>query len=176
MNSIISLAEHLNFNEKLPHNHNFYVSALNDKHLNTIDDKTHTIIKQQKKDIFDRLLFAHIEKLEKINKSINYKDFDTVLTKLKNIIFLKQMKKQYFDQLNMLAYNKRNLIIKTWKDLINDDTISPDDVTNTFQKRVDEITNNSDSDSDSDSDDETETDSDSDYDLFKIKKEKKNNN
>ena len=66
----------------------------------------------------------------------------------------------------MLAYNKRNLIIKTWKDLINDDTISPDDVTNTFQKRVDEITNNS----DSDSDDETETDSDSDYDLFKINK------
>jgi hypothetical protein len=33
MNSIISLAEHLNFNERLPHNHNFYVSALNDKHL-----------------------------------------------------------------------------------------------------------------------------------------------
>ena len=142
MNSIISLAEHLNFNEKLPQNHNFYVSALNDKHLNTIDNKTHTIIKQRKKEIFDRLLFAHIEKLEKINKNINYKDFDNVITKLKNIIFLKQGKKEYFDQLNMLAYNKRNLIIKTWEELINDDTISPDDITTTFQERVNEITNN----------------------------------
>jgi len=130
------------------------------------------IIKQgEKKDIFDRLLFAHIEKLEKINKNINYKDFDIVLTKLKNIIFLKQLKKQYFDQLNMLAYNKRNLIIKTWKELINDDTISPDDVANTFQKRVDEISNNSDT--NSDSDDETDTDSEPDYDLFKINKGKK---
>jgi len=130
------------------------------------------IIKQgEKKDIFDRLLFAHIEKLEKINKNINYKDFDIVLTKLKNIIFLKQLKKQYFDQLNMLAYNKRNLIIKTWKELINDDTISPDDVANTFQKRVDEISNNSDT--NSDSDDETDTDSEPDYNLFKINKVKK---
>lgn len=170
MNSIISLAEHLNFNEKLPNNHNFYVSALNDKHLNTIDDKTKTIIKEQKKNIFDRLLFAHIEKLEKINKNINYKDFDTVLTKLKNIIFLKQMRKQYFDQLNMLAYNKRNLIIKTWKELINDDTISADEIANTFQERINEITNN---DTDSDSGDETETDSESDYDLYNINNVKK---
>jgi len=142
MNSIISLAEHLNFNERLPHNHNFYVSALNDKHLNTIDTNTNIVIKQRKKEIFDQILVAHIDKLEKINKNINYKDFDNVLTKLKNFIFLKQGKKEYFSQLNMLAYNKRNLIIKTWEELINDDTISPDDITETFQKRVSEITNN----------------------------------
>ena len=142
MNSIISLAEHLNFNEKLPHNHNFYVSALNDKHLNTIDTNTNIVIKQRKKEIFDQILVAHIDKLEKINKNINYKDFNDVLTKLKNFIFLKQGKKEYFSQLNMLAYNKRNLIIKTWEELINDDSISPDDITDTFQKRVHEITNN----------------------------------
>ena len=40
MNFIISLAEHLNFNERIQQNHNFYVSALNDKHLSTIDNKT----------------------------------------------------------------------------------------------------------------------------------------
>ena len=181
MNSIISLAEHLNFNEKIPWNHNFCVSALNDKHLNTIDNKTHKIIKQRKKEIFDQILVAHIDKLEKINKNINFKDFDNVLTKLKNFIFLKQGKKEYFSQLNMLAYNKRNLIIKTWEELINDDTISPDDITDTFQKRVSEITNSntnsesyseseSDSDNDSDSESDSGSDSESDFDLFRKKK------
>ena len=81
MNSIISLAEHLNFNERLPQNHNFYVSALNDKHLNAIDNNMHTIVKQRMKEIFDKILVAHIDTLEKINTSINYKDFSNVRLK-----------------------------------------------------------------------------------------------
>ena len=166
MNSIISLAEHLNFNERLPHNHNFYVSVLNDKHLNTIDTNTNTVIKQREKELFDQILVAHIDKLEKINKNINYKDFDNVLTKLKNFIFIKQGKKEYFSQLNMLAYNKRNLIIKTWEELINDNTVSPDDITDTFQKRVSEITNNNhisnNNYNDSDNDNVSDSDIDSD--------------
>jgi len=152
MNSIISLAKHLNFNERLPQNHNFYVSALNDKHLNAIDNNTHTIVKQQKKEIFDQILVAHIDKLEKINANIIYKDFNNVLTKLKKFIFLKQGKKEYFNQLNMLAYNKKNLIIKTWDDLVNDHTVSPNDIADKFQQKITEITNTIDSDSDSDSD------------------------
>jgi hypothetical protein len=152
MNSIISLAEHLNFNEKLPQNHNFYVSALNDKHLNAIDNNTHTIVKQQKKEIFDQILVAHIDKLEKINANIIYKDFNNVLTKLKKFIFLKQGKKEYFNQLNMLAYNKKNLIMKTWDELVNDHTVSPNDIADKFQKKITEITNTVDSESDSDSD------------------------
>jgi hypothetical protein len=156
MNSIISLAEHLNFNERLPQNHNFYVSALNDKHLNAIDNNTHTIVKQRKKEIFDQILVAHIDKLEKINTNINYKDFSNVLTKLKNFIFLKQGKKEYFSQLNMLAYNKKNLIMKTWDELVNDDSVSPNDIAETFQKRITEITNTVDSDSDTDSDSDSE--------------------
>ena len=160
MNSIISLAEHLNFNERLPQNHNFYVSALNDKHLNAIDNNTHTIVKQRKKEIFDQILVAHIDKLEKINTNINYKDFSNVLTKLKNFIFLKQGKKEYFSQLNMLAYNKKNLIIKTWDELVNDDSVSPNDIAETFQKRITEITNTVESDLDSDSNSDSDSDSD----------------
>jgi len=48
--------------------------------------KTQSIVKQRKKDIFDQILIAHIDKLEKINKNINYKNFDNVLTKLRNAI------------------------------------------------------------------------------------------
>lgn len=33
----MTIVEYLNFNERLLQNYNFYVSVLNDKHLNTID-------------------------------------------------------------------------------------------------------------------------------------------
>ena len=57
----------------------------------------------------------------------------SILTKLKNFIFLKQGKKEYFSQLNMLAYNKKNLIMKTWDELVNDDSVSPNDIAETFK-------------------------------------------
>jgi hypothetical protein len=36
----------------------------------------------------------------------------------------------------MLAYNKKNLIIKTWDELVNDDSVSHNDSAETFQKRI----------------------------------------
>jgi hypothetical protein len=44
----------------------------------------------------------------------------------------------------MLAYNKKNLIIKTWDELVND-------IADKFQKKIIEITNTVDSDYDCDS-------------------------
>ena len=161
LNSIISLVDHLNFNEKLPQHHNFYVSAINDKHVNTIEIKepnSKSIIKKSKKDLFDEILIAHITKLENINKTIHYKDFDSILNKLKAFILLKQGKKEFFNQINMLAYNKKNMIIKTWEKLIDDSSINPDEVSNKFENEVKQISeqpDNDDSENDySDSDDE----------------------
>jgi predicted 3-demethylubiquinone-9 3-methyltransferase (glyoxalase superfamily) len=73
LNSIVSLVDHLNFNEKIPEHHNFYVSAINDKHVNTIDTKTKNIVKESKKDLFDKILFNHMNKLERAKLKI--KDF-----------------------------------------------------------------------------------------------------
>ena len=140
VNSIISLVDHLNFNERLPQYHNFYVSALNDKHVNTLDKSSNSIIKQSKKDVFDQILFAHVNKLENINNNINYKDFDNAFNKLKAFIFLKKGKKEYFNQLNMLSYNKRHLIVKTWENLINDDSIKPEDMSNALENKIKQIT------------------------------------
>lgn len=147
MNSIISLIEYLNFNERLPQNHNFYVSAINDKHVNTIDSKTNTIIKKSKKDLFDEILFNHMNKLEKISK--DDKQFPQILEKLKSFIYLKQGKKEFINQLNMLSYNKRNIIINTWNKLIEDNNISAEELSNKFIEKIKQITN-LDSDSESD--------------------------
>jgi len=136
LNSIISIVDKLNFNEKLPQNHNFYVSAINDKHVNTIDTKTKNIIKQSKKDLFDKILFNHMNKLENISR--NNSKFTDVFDKLKNFIYLKKGKNAFVNQLNMLSYNKRNIIIKTWNDLL-DDNISADEATEKFESKVNEL-------------------------------------
>ena len=174
LNSIVSLVDHLNFNEKIPEHHNFYVSAINDKHVNAIDHKTNSIIKKSKKDLFDEILFAHMNKLESINKKINYKDFNVIYDKLRAFIFLKRGKKEFFNQLNMLSYNKKNMIIKTWEKLINDSSINPDEVSNKFEDEVIQITEQPD-----DSDDSDYSDSDEDNPKFKkliIKKVKEEKN
>jgi hypothetical protein len=157
LNSIVSLVDRLNFNEDLPQHHNFYVSAINDKHVNAIDDNTKRIIKKSKKDLFDKILFSHITKMEKINKNINYKDFNSTFEKLKAFIFLKKGKKEFFNQINMLSYNKKNMIIKTWEKLIDDNTINPEDVSDKFENEINIIAQQPEidtNDTDSDSDDE----------------------
>ena len=115
---------------------NFYVSAINDKHVNTIDTKTKNIVKQSKKDLFDKILFNHMNKLENISK--NNSKFTDVFDKLKNFIYLKKGKKEFVNQLNMLSYNKRNIIIKTWNELL-DDNISADEATQKFECKVNEL-------------------------------------
>ena len=59
----------------------------------------------------------------------------------------------------MLAYNKKNLIIKTWDELVNDDNVSPNDIGETFQKRITKIINTVDSESDSDNKSYSDSDS-----------------
>lgn len=39
LNAVITIADCTNFNQRLPQNHNFYTSALNDKHINTLITK-----------------------------------------------------------------------------------------------------------------------------------------
>ena len=171
LNSIISLVDRLNFNENLPQHHNFYVSAINDKHVNAIDNKTNMIIKKSKKDLFDEILFNHMNKLESINKNINYKDFNITYDKLKAFVYLKKGKKEFFNQINMLSYNKKNMIIKTWEKLIDDTTINPNEVSDKFENEVKQITEQPE-DSDTDRESNSDLDSDSDHPkiLFRQKK------
>lgn len=156
MNSIVSLVDHLNFNERLPQNHNFYVSAINDKHVNTLDPKTNCVIKKSKKDLFDQILISHMTKLESISK--NSKEFSNIFDKLKLFIYMKQGKKEFINQINLLSYNKRNLIVKTWENLINDMSISPSEVSNKFEAKVKQITEMPDDNDNYESDSESSID------------------
>jgi hypothetical protein len=116
---------------------NFYTSAINDKHVNTIDLKTNNVIKKSKKDLFDEILSSHIQKLETLGQ--NNKKFNNVFNNIKAFIYLKKGKKEFVNQINMLSYNKRNMIINTWNKLIDDSTISPEDIPDQFENEVKQI-------------------------------------
>jgi hypothetical protein len=177
MNSIVSLVEQLNFNERLPENHNFFTSAINDKYVNTYDKKNNKINKQSKTDLFDKILFTHMNKLETLSKSSQ--TFSDVFDKLKSFIYLKKGRRQFFIQLNMLSYNKRNMVIETINKLIVDETITPEEIPIKIEEEVKQIAQKPEEecqieeldDSDIESDSETEDsnnddsdDDDSDYD------------
>ena len=108
--SILSLIEHLNFNERLPQNHSFYVSSLNDKHINIFDTKTKSVIKELKKHLFNQILVNQMKNLETICSRSNRLDiFNNLNTKIQSKEFIKN----FTDQINTLSYNKRNMIINT---------------------------------------------------------------
>jgi len=137
MNSIVSLVEYLNFNNRLPGHHNFYTSSINDKYVNTLDFNTNSVVKKSKKDLFDQILLSHMNKLESLGQ--NNKKFNEVLNKLKAFIYVKKGKKEFINQVNMLSYNKRNMVISTWNKLIDDSSILPEDVPEHFENEVKQI-------------------------------------
>lgn len=126
--------------------------------MNVFDNKTNSVIKKSKNDIYDIILFNHVEKLKEINKQVNSKEFNNILQKLVSFIFLDKGKKEFRNQLNMLSYNKRNIIVKTWEKLVSDSNINEDEFTNQLTQTVQKIAMESD-DLDDEVDDESEADS-----------------
>lgn len=125
LNSIIRMIEFINFNKELPENHTFCTTALNNKFLSAIDNKTNNIEKHRKIDYFDKVLLysiAHMKNLTKfiVNKKIKKQFNETILDIEKNIITNKEYKKIYIDQLNALSYNKKDIVQNTWDTIISD--------------------------------------------------------
>ncbi len=168
LNSIISLAEHLNFNEKIPQHHIFYTSAINDRYVNVYDKKTNTIVKKSKKEIYDIALINYLTKLEQLQKDtkIKPKQFAEKLNTLKSFIFQKKGKNEFHNQLNMISYNNKNLISSTWNQLLTDDNVTVDKISEKYKSEIENISDLDDVDFSDES--EIESSEDSDIDNFKL--------
>ncbi len=124
INNILYYLEFVNFNKKRPQNHSFCVTALNDKHISVIDNDTNKINKSSKKFAFDNLLIYGIKNITKLYNSnknkIPYKKRQIIEDNIEKLKMYQEMpyneylKKQLIKNLNMLAYNKRDMILKTW--------------------------------------------------------------
>ncbi len=124
LNCIIKLIELINFNKEYPQNHTFCTTSLNNKYVSTLNTETNEIEKQRKVDLFDNVLryaLTHIDMLKDNIININKKkEFDNKITELYKIIGDTSYRKIYHEQLNVLSYNKRNIINKTWEEELKD--------------------------------------------------------
>ena len=121
LNSLIRLIELINFNKSAPENHSYCVTAINDKHASVIDEKTNTIIKTSKIDLFDRILASNLNTLEKIsnNPKFSYRrrnEYRDKISYLKSNMFRdNKFIKRYQNDINLLGYNNKEMIKDTWK-------------------------------------------------------------
>lgn len=128
--SVLTFVELLNFNERLPSNHSFCTTSLEGQYLSTYNDETKTIEIDRKRYFFDKLLLTSVERIEllyKISKhkfnKIKQKQIEDNITNLKvirNSGFNNRIVKEMMKKLNMISYNKKDVVQKTWLNFANE--------------------------------------------------------
>jgi hypothetical protein len=124
ISSVIKLIELINFNETKPENHSFCSTALESPYLSFYNTDTNSVNKERKRYFFEEVICKSIQ-----NHEILYDKFKNKFNSIKkkkiedNIANLKKMRENSFSSkimgelirnLNLLSYNKRNLIQDTW--------------------------------------------------------------
>ena len=118
--NIIKLVELLNFHEDRPQNHTYCTTNLNNKYLSAVNTETNEIEMKSKNDIFDKVIkyaLNHCDMLKEYITDKNKKSiFTDRITDLENKLPIDLRKNKYYDELNILSYNKRKIIQQTWSD------------------------------------------------------------
>jgi hypothetical protein len=122
--SVIKLIELVNFSENKPENHSFCSTALESPYLSYYNTDTNSVNKERKRYFFEEVICKSIQ-----NHEILYKKFKSKFNSSKrkqiedNISNLKKMKENSFSSkimgemirnLNLISYNKRDLVQDTW--------------------------------------------------------------
>jgi hypothetical protein len=141
LESVVKFIQHLNFNKRLPSNHNFYTTSLDGKYL-SIYNTDHQVPlelcssarfnplglnvqeKQRKKYFFEDLLSRSIGKMEMLYKRYKNKfnknkqkqieeDID-ILKEIQNKDMNDVILKEMLNKLNLLSYNYKKIVLDTW--------------------------------------------------------------
>lgn len=134
LNAYVHIIELLNFNKDLPENHSFCVTSLEGDYVSYFNPKTKQIEKLNKKDFMDKVLGNAVKKLEDILFNIEFKTNENSIVKKKyydklrdaslqsNKIMVCNHRKIYQKNINELSYNKKKMILDTWKNASTNDT------------------------------------------------------
>jgi hypothetical protein len=125
LESVTSMIEYLNFNERLPENHSFCTTNLESGFMSVYNTDKQTIEKDRKKYLFDKILNNSIDKYQILYNHYKIK-FDSkrqkeIDKKLLNIIQLRdsfmndKIKKEVFKKINLISYNNKDVVKKTWE-------------------------------------------------------------
>jgi DNA-binding transcriptional regulator GbsR (MarR family) len=136
---ILKLIERTYFNSSIEENHTFYVSNLQGQYINVYNNEDNTT--QIKKFFFDELFSISLDRIKTLYKEYGKKLFELpkqVEIKEK-IATLEDMRnennhtyKSYLKLINVLAYDKKDLIMNTWTKLkqmeLMDTNKDPDEI------------------------------------------------
>ncbi len=161
-NGLFKLIEHVNFNNAKPENHSYCVTSLNGTHANVLDNNTNKIIKKEKTEVFDKILTRSLGNLEnlsnnpKVPENIKTNGKDSLERIKKTVVFNKNGMKKYYNELNTISYNNKDMVLGTWDGLDKSQQIQnlPEQVENNNQNKNEnsdtefDFTESSDSDSD----------------------------
>jgi len=120
-NHMLKLIEITYFNNKLKENHCFFVSNLKGDHVSVLKDNIQTI--ELKKYFFDEIFNVSLVKIKKLYLKYKNKLFENekqieIEEKIKAFENLQYVNvptyKSYIKLINILAYNKKNIIQDTW--------------------------------------------------------------
>ena len=144
---LLTFIEFANFNERLPSNHSFCSTSLESKYLSKYNVEDKTIQKDRKKYYFDQVITKAIDNLEylynKFKKIFTTKQQKEIEEKLINIKNIKSYDlnskfiKELINQLNLLSYNKKDIVMNTWNNLYYEsDSDSAEDFTQDLNKGI----------------------------------------
>jgi hypothetical protein len=122
--SVIAYIEKTNFNKDKQYNHNFCTTNQNGKYLLHYDMESASIKSAKKKYFYEKVINNAIQKIEnsynkhrskiKKTKQEDYDDIIKRLKEIKNYDFNNKILKSLYDELNLLCYNSRNIVLDTW--------------------------------------------------------------
>lgn len=134
-NTILTIIEKIYFNDKLKENHSFYVSNLNGEYAKIIDSDNNENSKI-KKYLFDEVFTLMIDKIKLLYAKYKKKLFEApkqkeIQDKIKALESMQNERlptyKSYLKLINVLAYNKKDIVINTWDNIKNNKQIIKDD-------------------------------------------------
>jgi hypothetical protein len=125
LESVFKFIQHLNFNSRLPSNHNFCSTSLDGSYLTIFNTDDSVQKKERKKYFFEDLLNRSVNKMEqlykknktKFNKS-KQKQIEDEMQTLKDIRDQDMNDKllgEMLKKLNLLSYNYKQIVLDTWK-------------------------------------------------------------
>ena len=133
LESIILFIEYLNFNQRLQNNHSYCTTSLESPYLSIFNADSKKIEKDRKKYFFDSIMSKAITQQEelynhhksKFNRARRTQIEDNIenLKNIKNYGFNNTIVKEIIKKINLLSYNKRDLIQNTWNNMNETDDI-----------------------------------------------------
>jgi hypothetical protein len=171
ISGVVSLIKYINFNERLPSNHNFCTKSLEGKYMLTYNTEESKIESTRKKYFYQELLSTAVTKMELLymkhknkfakDKQVKIEDTINRLKEIKDRDFSDKILREIKNQLIQLSYNCRNTVLNTWVNHKTEGKVVEEEKEQEFtDKQLEEFENmfiegddinTSDSDSDSDS-------------------------